>query len=262
MGIDSTRDRREADALTSYLRSLKDCPPLTREEETALARRYRDEGDREAGHKLVQANLRAVVKIAGRYQRADVGLLELIQEGNLGLLQAVNRFDPERGVRLVTYASWWIRAYVQRYLQGRQHHVLERLEESPELQREDDAPRSRRSRHRQVPVREISLDRPITDGARSVLGTLIADETPNQEVAYFARETQSLRARLIREGMVELDAQEQQVIQARYLKDRPRTLKEIGEELGLSRQRIHQIEVKARKKLGDVLARHGATVLS
>ena len=262
MTNEKTRERREADALTSYLRSLKDCPPLTREEETVLARKYRDEGDTQAGHKLVQANLRAVVKIASRYQRSDVGLLELIQEGNLGLLQAVNRFDPERGVRLVTYASWWIRAYVQRYLQGRQHHVLEKLEDLPGHALQEGGKGSRRGRSRQVPVREVSLDRPITEGARSFLGTLIADDSPNQEAQYFDREAQSLRARLIRQGMVELDEQEQQVIQARYLKDRPRTLKEIGEELGLSRQRIHQIELKARKKLGEALSRHASTALA
>ncbi len=256
----TTRVKQEADALTSYLRSLKDCPPLTREEETRLARKFRDEGDAEAGHQLVQANLRAVVKIASRYQRPDVGLIELIQEGNLGLLQAVNRFDPERGVRLVTYASWWIRAYVQRYLQGKRHNIIDRLDMDLNPEGAGDEGDGTRPRPKHIPVREISLDQPITEGARNAIGSLIADDAPNQESLMLDHEAAQVRSRMVREGMGELDAQERQVIESRYLKDRPRTLKEIGEELGLSRQRIHQIELKARRKLGEALRHHAATV--
>ncbi len=204
-----TRKEPEADALTSYLRSLKDCPPLPREEETRLARKFRDEGDEEAGHKLVQANLRAVVKIASRYQRADVGLIELIQEGNLGLLQAVNRFDPERGVRLVTYASWWIRAYVQRFLQGRRHTILQRTGEGDKEHAEEMEPvRGARRRTHHIPVFEVSLDQPITAGTDKALGALIADDSPNQESIYLDREEALVRSRMVRESMEDLDDQE------------------------------------------------------
>lgn len=242
------------DALSSYLRGLKDCPPLTREEEIRLAKRFRDEGDSEAAHSLVRANLRAVVKIASRYQRSDVGLIELIQEGNLGLLQAVNRFDPERGVRLVTYASWWIRAYVQRYLQSRQHHLAHLLE--PDLSRhfEGDGESDEENRPmRHVPVREVSLDQPIANDSRHPLSAMIADDAPDQESVFLDKEAEKIRYQWVRDGIGELDAQEKQVITSRYLRDRPCTLKEIGEELGLSRQRIHQIELKARRKLGEAL---------
>jgi RNA polymerase sigma-32 factor len=242
---------QKIDALSSYLRGLRDCPPLTRDEEIRLAHRLRNDGDAEAAHCLVRANLRAVVKIASRYQRPDVGLLELIQEGNLGLLQAVNRFDPDRGVRLVTYASWWIRAYVQRYLQGRQHHIGRSSDEPIMLGPDREGEEHHHSAH--VPVREVSLDQPITSESRHPLSALIADESPDQESQYLDHEAEAVRHQWVTDGMGGLDPQERQVIMSRYLREQPRTLKEIGEELGLSRQRIHQIELKARRKLGEAL---------
>lgn len=243
---------QKVDALSSYLRGLRDCPPLTREDEITLAHKFRDEGDSEAAHCLVRANLRAVVKIASRYQRPDVGLLELIQEGNLGLLQAVNRFDPDRGVRLVTYASWWIRAYVQRYLQGRQHHLGRVADSEPQGIGPDGQPLEPHHAP-QMLAREISLDQPITNESRHPLSALIADESPDQETQYLDHEAEAVRHQWVADGMGGLDPQERQVIMSRYLREQPRTLKEIGEELGLSRQRIHQIELKARRKLGEAL---------
>jgi RNA polymerase sigma-32 factor len=218
-----------------------------------LARKLRDEADPEAAHCLVRANLPAVVKIASRYQRPDVGLLELIQEGNLGLLQAVNRFDPDRGVRLVTYASWWIRAYVQRYLQGRQHHLGRAVEHeaAPVPGPDGVIPEPHLAPH--VLVREVSLDQPITSESRHPLSALIADESPDQETQFLDHEAEAVRHQWVADGMGGLDPQERRVIMSRYLRDQPRTLKEIGEELGLSRQRIHQIELKARRKLGEAL---------
>lgn len=240
---------QKVDALSSYLRGLRDCPPLTREEEIRLAHMFRKDEDAEAAHCLVRANLRAVVKIASRYQRPDVGLLELIQEGNLGLLQAVNRFDPDRGVRLVTYASWWIRAYVQRYLQGRQHHLGRSEHDTVTIGPDGE------EIHTMMPVtvREVSLDQPITNDSRHPLAALIADETPDQESRFLDQEAEKVRHQMVEDGMGGLDPQERQVITSRYLREQPRTLKEIGEELGLSRQRIHQIELKARRKLGEAL---------
>ncbi len=243
---------QKIDALSSYLRGLRDCPPLTREEEIRLAKKLRDEADQESAHCLVRANLRAVVKIASRYQRPDVGLLELIQEGNLGLLQAVNRFDPDRGVRLVTYASWWIRAYVQRYLQGRQHHLARTEPDYSALSGEERA-LMEATHHPQVLVREVSLDQPLANDSRHTLSAVIADESPDQESRYLDQEAEAVRHQWVTDGMGGLDPQERQVIMSRYLREQPRTLKEIGEELGLSRQRIHQIELKARRKLGEAL---------
>lgn len=240
-----------ADALTSYLRGLRDCPPLTREEEVELATRHNELGERAAGDLLVRANLRAVVKIASRYQRPDVGLLELIQEGNLGLIQAVRRFNPTRGVRLVTYASWWIRAYVQRYLQERLPHTTSAalFENAPHL-RLGGAPLPRR---RSIPVKELSLDTPMGEDNKHPLSSLLADDSPDQESRLMSRETEQVRSQWVREQILSLDIQERQVITWRYLRERPRTLKEIGAEMGLSRQRIHQIELKARRKLGAAL---------
>lgn len=242
---------RSADALTSYLRGLRDCPPLSREEEVELANEYQNEGNSSAGDRLVRANLRAVVKIASRYQRPDVGLLELIQEGNLGLLQAVRRFNPDRGVRLVTYASWWIRAYVQRYLQERLPHMSAGAMNDMVgyMSLEPGDVRRRRS----IPVREISIDQPMGDDAGQPLSAMLADDTPNQETRMMDHERAAVRSRWVRRQLNTLDMQEQQVISWRYLRERPRTLKEIGAELGLSRQHIHQIEQKARRKLGEAL---------
>lgn len=247
----SFQKSRSADALTSYLRGLKDCPPLSREEEVSLANEYQNEGSSLAGDRLVRANLRAVVKIASRYQRPDVGLLELIQEGNLGLLQAVRRFNPERGVRLVTYASWWIRAYVQRYLQERLPHMSAggMSDTLGLLPMDGIEPRRRRS----IPVRELSIDQPMGDDGSQPLSAMLADDSPDQEVRLMEQERDAVRSRWVRRQLNSLDMQEQQVISWRYLRERPRTLKEIGAELGLSRQRIHQIEQKARRKLGEAL---------
>lgn len=241
---------RSIDALSTYLRGLKDCPPLEREEELELANRYLETGDQRAADRLVQANLRAVVKIASRYQRPDVGLLELIQEGNMGLIQAVRRFNPTRGVRLVTYASWWVRAYVQRYLQEKLPHTTGTVSlNGANLNSvEDEGPR-----RRSIPVKEISLDQPMGDEARNSLSAMLADERPTQEESLMEAQSAIVLKGWVQEHLRGLDVQERQVIASRYLHESPRTLKEIGAEMGLSRQRIHQIELKARRKLGAAL---------
>jgi len=247
------KDSYKADALSTYLRGLRHCPPLSREEEIVLAKRLQQNQDQDAANRLVRANLRAVVKVASRYQRPGVELLELIQEGSLGLIQAVYRFDPERGVRLVTYACWWIRAYVQRYLQRGQRR-LGRLS-AAEITRLTEKARAE-GRSRPVSAArfsEVSLDQLMEGDARNVIGAIMADDAPSQEATFLDKEAALVRRAAVQDSIRVLDPQEQTVISNRYLREDPRTLKEIGEELGLSRQRIHQIEQRARRKLSIAL---------
>ena len=239
-------------SLSHYLKALKTCEPLEREEEIVLARRYRETGDVEAAHKLVRSNLRAVVKIAVQYNQPDVGLAELVQEGNLGLLQAVERFDPDRKVRLVTYASWWIRAYIQRYLQRR--YKAGRAMEALAREHGDDG--AMRSSSRWARGGEISLDQTQWN-MRQTLYDTVADDQPTQESEYLEREFSRNYQAWLAAALEELTPQERAVIERRYLAERVWTLKEIGEHLQLSRQRIYQIELRATRKLRTSLRQRG-----
>ncbi len=252
------RERKlPATPLTHYLKGLRDCEPLSREEEVVLARKYRDTRDLDAAHRLIRSNLRAVVKIAVQYTHPEVGLAELVQEGNLGLLQAVERFDPERNVRLVTYASWWIRAYIQRFLQRR--YKASRVTTAL-----SNAERTTGGGGRQAPAShgawsrmvEISLDQTPAWSTRKTMYDTIADDRPTQESEYMDREASRHHQAWLREALEDLTSQEREVIERRYLGDRAWTLKEIGEYLHLSRQRIHQIELRARRKLKSALRQY------
>ena len=248
-------------ALTYYLKGLRACEPLSREEEVVLARRYRDTGDLDAAHRLIRSNLRAVVKIAVQYNQPEIGLAELVQEGNLGLLQAVQRFDPDRNVRLVTYASWWIRAYIQRFLQRRHRAGRAAAAMSKALE----ASTSGQTGHgpftgtwaRMV---EVSLDQTTAWSSKQTMYDTVADERPDQEAELVARESSRNQQIWLKDALEGLTPQEREVIMRRYLGDRAWTLKEIGEHLQLSRQRIHQIELRARRKLKSALRKHPAVL--
>jgi RNA polymerase sigma-32 factor len=222
----------------------------------------------------VTSNLRFVVKIAFEYRTYGMRLLDLIQEGNLGLMVAVDRFDPDRGVRLTTYAVWWIRAYIQEHIRRqwsmvrfgttraeqrcfyrlrRERQRLERgggaadpgkLAQALGVRTEDlEAIESRITR------RDVSLDDPAYLDTEETRGDRIADDRPGPESTVAELELEERARAEIAEAMVELDPRERHIIQRRYLNRRPATLKELGESFGISRERVRQLEARAKAKM-------------
>jgi RNA polymerase sigma-32 factor len=265
--------------LGAYLSRIDRYPLLTPEEEHELAERWRNHHDATAGRRLVTANLRFVVKIAFEYRTYGVRLLDLIQEGNLGLMVAIDRFDPTRGVRLTTYAVWWIRAYVQEHIRRswslvrfgttraeqrcfyrlrRERQRLERGGNQADPARlaealgvgvdELEAIESRITR------RDMSLDDQAFVDAEETRGDRIADDSPSPESTVAEHELSDVAQERIRVALEQLDARERAIIQRRYLNRRAATLKELGEAFGISRERVRQLEARAKAKMRQHLA--------
>jgi RNA polymerase primary sigma factor len=266
------RDGEETDALRAYLRSISKLPRLTPDEERELATRIRH-GDEAALRRLVEGNLRFVVSYVKRYRGLGVPFLDLIHEGNLGLMEAARRFDPDRNVKFITYAVWWVRQAVTHALSGQSRafalpqklssvaarfgrevaQLTEELQRSPtnrEIAAGLDISESEVEALVRIGDRDVSLSDPITRGDEAPeLGELIeqASEPPAEEALIHRR----LHAR-VRHALAELDEREREVLELRFGLDRegePRTLQEIGELLGLTRERIRQIESRAKDKL-------------
>jgi len=257
------------DPLKLYIRSIGDGRILTREEERELARR-KDAGDEDAKKRLIEANLRLVMSITRAYTRADVPLLDLIQEGNLGLIRAVEKFDYRLGFKLSTYATWWIKQAVSRALsdQGRTirlpTHVAERVrrllrvrrqlaqklsrEPTPaELAKETGEPEERVIDLLSLVDDPVSLDSPVGDGD-SFFADMIEDEDsarPDERTAVEHRHGELSRA------LARLNPRMQRVLVLRFGLDgeNPRTLEEIGTELGVTRERVRQLESRALREL-------------
>jgi RNA polymerase primary sigma factor len=268
-------ERRRAAAtgsssLGTYLREISRIPLLTREEEIRLGKLAR-KGDQKAIQKLVEANLRFVVKVANRFSGAGPSLLDLINEGNIGLLQAAKRFDPERNVKFISYAVWWIRQAIMQMLAEqsgptrlplKQAGLLYRLRAKAEelTKRNDREPTTQElSKALGVPVREIeevqrvarrpvSLDSPVTEDSETAHLDLMADEeAPAVDHGLIERSLREEIAGLL----AHLAPREREVLELRFgiAADEPMTLEDVGHKLGLSRERIRQIEKKAKKKL-------------
>jgi RNA polymerase sigma-32 factor len=261
---------RAPEVLEQYLRDISRYPLLTPEEERRLARTQRA-GDTRAGEQLVRANLRFVVKLANEYRRYGLHPCDVIQEGNIGLMLAVRRFDPDRGVRLVTYATWWIRSQIHAYI-ARSWSVVklgttlaertvffqtalggDRLDPSAA-----DADRTSARlaaklgvtaraigdiRHR-VRARDLSLEAPVAADSGVTWGDLL--HAPLDDDA--ALGDAFLRDQ-VADALGRLDQRERYLVEARVLRDDPLTLKQVGEELGFSRERARQIEARAHGKL-------------
>ena len=266
---ESVADFASFDTVRQYLREIARVPLLTAAQEVSLARRI-ERHDMQAKRQLIEANLRLVVSIAKRYVRTSMPLLDLIQEGNLGLIRATEKFDPRKGYRFSTYATWWIRQAIMRATanQGRTVrapvHVVEQMNRLARLQRELQARLSREptpeeladamgvtpERVRdilQVAQEPVSLEQPIGDDEAS-LCDLIEDDggpTPLEAVG------EILRREEIRRVLAELSHRERRVIELRFGldDDTPRTLEEVGREFGVSRERIRQVEAKTLAKL-------------
>ena len=267
-------------SLAFYLREIRKFPMLEAGEEYILAKRWRDEGNVEAAHKLVTSHLRLVAKIAIGYRGYGLPLSDLIAEGNLGMMQAVKRFDPERGFRLATYAMWWIRAAIQEYVlhswslvkigttsaQKKLFFNLRRMKR--DMRAIDDGELSPEQVTRiahNLAVSEdevIHMNRRLIGGDQSLNAPVsmegggewqdwLADETDSQEqILGIAQET-AHRQRLLASAMMRLDDREREIIMARRLAEPAATLEDLSQKLGVSRERIRQIEVRAFEKLQD-----------
>jgi RNA polymerase sigma-32 factor len=275
-----------SDPFRRYLAELRKYPRLTREEEQELARRYRDTGDREALFRLVTANLMLVVRVAYSFRRAARNMLDLIQEGNIGLLYAVERFDPELGVRLPTYAAWWVRAYMVKFLLDNVRLVRvgttnarrkllrnlrtekQRLEEmgyevGPKLLADHFGVSEQDVRDVQQALdsRDVSLDEPLGDDEARRREDLLADERAVGADETVARSELQRRAeRAIAEFREGLSERELAILDRRILSEDPETLQAIGDRFGTTREAVRQAEARLmkrlkafmREKLGDV----------
>jgi RNA polymerase primary sigma factor len=273
----SRRDSYDGDtAYRLYLREIGEVPLLTPEEEIELAAKIKA-GDRKARDQMIKANLRLVVKIAHDYEGYGLPLLDLINEGNIGLMKAVERFDPNKGGKLSTYAAWWIKQAIKRALanQGktirlpvhlvdkiaRMRRVAAQLEEEfgreptdEELAEELGIPASRVAQWRSAAIRPAQLDAPLGDDEANALRDIVPDE--RQQTPYREFEDKTMREML--EGMiVTLDAREQNILRQRFGYDggEGKTLEEIGQQYGVTRERIRQIEAVALRKMRKMIER-------
>jgi len=264
-----------------YVREIQRHTLLTPEEERSLAREARA-GDKKAEERLVTANLRFVVKVALQYRGYNLRALDLIQEGNLGLIQAVEKFDPDRGFRLVTYAVHWIRAYIRAFILkqwsmvrvGTTHAERRLFYRLPKAKRElgehaTDDPHEVlalladqlnateaqvQSAEQRIYGRDMSLATPITatEGDRT-LEDVLPDGRADQGESVMGNLQQSELRSAIDDALGELDEREQYIIRRRFLADEKVTLQEIGDELGLSRERVRQLEAIAKGRIGRSL---------
>jgi RNA polymerase sigma-32 factor len=274
------RTNGASSTLDQYLREINRVALLTVEEERRLAREFRDQGDKRAGHRLVEANLRFVVKVAFEYRSYGLRMADLIQEGNIGLMKAVQKFDPDKEIRLISYAVWWIRAYIQNHILkswslvkigttqaqrklffslARTRHEIERLSPGAGLDKEgvDVNLVAKKLRVRPSDVvemqqrmegRDLSLDAPVADGTSTHLEFTPSDGEPQDEELAQAEET-AMVSRRVAEAMARLDPRERHIVEARIMGEGKETLRDLGCHFGFSRERARQLEIRALEKL-------------
>jgi len=264
--------------LSRYLQEIRKFPMLTPEEELSLAKRWRDASDEQAAHKLVTSHLRLVAKIAMGYRGYGLPVGELISEGNVGMMQAVKRFDPDRGFRLATYAMWWIRAAIQEYIlhswslvkmgttaaQKKLFFNLRRLKgqlaalEDGDLQPEVVAKIAKTlqvpeqdvvSMNRRLSAPDNSLNAPVRADSEGEWQDWLVDDAESQETELAERQDMSSRKDMLNGALKTLNERERHILIERRLKDEPTTLEELSQQYNISRERVRQIEVRAFEKL-------------
>jgi RNA polymerase sigma-32 factor len=265
-------------ALARYLQEIRRFPMLQADEEYMLAKRWREHEDPDAAHRLVTSHLRLVAKIAMGYRGYGLPLSELISEGNVGMMQAVKRFDPDRGFRLATYAMWWIRASIQEYilhswslvkigttaaqkklffnlrrLKG-QIQAIEEGDLTPEhvakIAKELDVPEiDVVNMNRRLMAPDNSLNAPVRADSEGEWQDWLVDDEASQESKLGDRQELGLRRDLLKTAMSHLTERERDILQERRLKENPTTLEDLSAKYGISRERVRQIEVRAFEKL-------------
>jgi len=266
-----------SDNLQKYFAEIRSFRVLTPEEEYQLAVKYYEEKDLDAAHSLVTSNLRFVVKIAGEYRAYGMKMLDLIQEGNVGLMMAVRKFNPYKGFRLISYAVWWIRAYIQNYIISAwsllkigttqaQRKLFFKLKQAKNAVRnmfgEDDVPAAslsldvKESEYLEMEQRlrgDFSLDSEMVTGEGYTLMDSLADDRINQEELLAENQSALLLEREVSQAMLRLNEKERFVIEHRVSAEDPMTLQEIADHFSISRERVRQIEGGALKKMKSLL---------
>ena len=264
--------------LSRYLQDIRKFPMLTPDEELSLAQRWQDSEDTDAAHKLVTSHLRLVAKIAMGYRGYGLPIGELIGEGNVGMMQAVKRFDPDRGFRLATYAMWWIRAAIQEYIlhswslvkmgttaaQKKLFFNLRRLKgqmqafEDGDLKPEQVTKIARLldvqeqdvvSMNRRLAAPDNSLNAPLRQEGEGEWQDWLVDDSDSQETVLAEREERTGRSALLSSALKTLNDRERHILVERRLKDNPTTLEDLSREYNISRERVRQIEVRAFERL-------------
>ena len=264
--------------LSIYLQEIKRFPILSAEEEYMLAKRFKEHGDTDAAHKLVTSHLRLVAKIAMGYRGYGLPVTDLISEGNVGIMQAVKKFDPERGFRLATYAMWWIRAQIQEYVlhswslvkigttaaQKKLFFNLKKLKN--QLQSIDHgnlSPENVREIANRLDVKEVevtnmegrlfsgdqSLNIPLGFEAETEWQDLIEDDSNTQDIIIENKNEYDYRKKLFIKALKVLNPREKEIIKLRRLREQPKKLEELSIQFKISRERVRQIEEKAMEKL-------------
>ena len=265
-------------SLSRYLQEIRKFPMLEVEEEYILAKRWREHEDVEAAHKMVTSHLRLVAKMAMGYRGYGLPLGDVIAEGNVGLMQAVKRFDPERGFRLATYAMWWIRASIQEYIlhswslvkigttaaQKKLFFNLRKVKgqikaiEAGDLTPEHVTEIATRldlpevdviNMNRRLSSSDQSLNATVRDDGDSEWIDWLVEEGPDQEVVYGETQELDQRRKLLKQAMTTLSERERDILDERRLKDDPSTLEDLSKKYGISRERVRQIEVRAFEKV-------------
>ncbi|UYL09182.1 RNA polymerase factor sigma-32 [Bdellovibrio sp. SKB1291214] len=273
--LDSSKALTSTDPLVMYLNEIRRYKVLTKEEETALAKKYFETKDPEAAQALVKSNLRFVVKVAAEYSKFGAKMIDLIQEGNVGLMHAVREYNPYKGARLITYAVWWIKGYIQEYLMRQYSMVRIGTTQNQrklfyQLQKEKNAldamgvepttalissrlgiPEDEvRDMAMRMSGRDVSLDKPVDDDSSTSIGDLqrnVSDQPLDEQLA---REEQlEILKQKIEAIRPELSEREKIILDERILNDEPLTLQEIGEKHGITREAVRQMEARLMKKI-------------
>ena len=263
--------------LARYLAEIKRFPMLEPQEEYMLAKRWREHEDRDAAHKLVTSHLRLVAKIAMGYRGYGLPIGEVISEGNVGLMQAVRLFEPDKGFKLATYAMWWIRASIQEYIlrswslvkmgtTASQKKLFFNLRKAKsrisafddgDLRDDQVATIAQRLGVQKQEVIDMnrrlggdaSLNAPLREDGEGEWQDWLVDDTANQEIALVDREESNSRLGALKQALTVLNPRERRIFEARRLADEPITLEELSAEFGVSRERVRQIEVRAFEKV-------------
>ena len=270
--------------LSRYLNEIKRFPILSADEELLLAKNYLEKGESEAAHKLVTSHLRLVAKIAMQYRGYGLPVADLISEGNLGLMKAVKKFDPERGCRLSTYAMWWIKASVTEYIlrswslvkmgtmsaqkklffslrkAKRKLNIIDaqtidpektaKLAEQFSISEADITHLDRR-----ITARDLSLNAPVSNSEEDSMEfiDILEDNTPSPEVLVARTQETKFRQKYLKDAMLQLSERERHIFTERRLKEDPITLEKLGEHYGISRERVRQLENRAYTKVQTII---------
>ena len=264
----------DADELKIYLQEIERYPLLNREQEIELANRFRDSQDAQAVNDLITSNLRFVIKVALGYRNYGIKVMDLVQEGNIGLIKAVEKFDPDKGYRLISYAVWWIKAYIQNHIirswsmvkmgtTQAQRKLFYRVGDLPEatdfdIHRDNVSKLADRinvtedeviDMAARLKARDLSLDELLGDSSRDSFADTLRDDTADQERELAKKQELENLKRWVDKAVEKLNPREKYIVEKRILSDEPETLKELGKHFGVTRERARQIERAALQKL-------------